>query len=59
MRRPVAALIVVVLLALALGGVGAQDADTIVIRGFGNIVTFNPTFARASAPPMNAQDPKA
>lgn len=42
MRRPVAALIVVVLLALALGGVGAQDADTIVIRGFGNIVTFNP-----------------
>jgi peptide/nickel transport system substrate-binding protein len=42
MRRPAAALIVVVLLALALSGVGAQDADTIVIRGFGNIVSFNP-----------------
>jgi peptide/nickel transport system substrate-binding protein len=42
MRRPAAALIVIVLLALALSGVGAQDADTIVIRGFGNIVSFNP-----------------
>ena len=41
------ALVVLLLLGVALAA--AQDAETIVIRGFGNISTFNPALSSDGA----------
>lgn len=49
MRRLAFCLALLLLLALPASLVLAQDGDTIVIRGFGNIVTFNPAFTNDGA----------
>ena len=41
--------VLVLLLALSAAAVMAQDAETVVIRGFGNISTFNPALASDGA----------
>jgi peptide/nickel transport system substrate-binding protein len=50
MRRLLAALFVLlIVLAVPLSSVLGQDSDTIIIRGFGNLVTFNPALSNDGA----------
>ncbi len=50
MRRLILAVfLVLVVLAVPLAAVLGQDSDTIIIRGFGNLVTFNPALSSDGA----------
>ena len=50
MRRLLAALLVLlIVLAVPLSTVLGQDSDTIIIRGFGNLVTYNPALSSDGA----------
>ena len=48
MKRPILLLIVLLMVAIPFAA-SAQDAETVVIRGFGNIVSFNPLFTNDGA----------
>ena len=48
MKRPILLLIVLLMVAIPFAA-SAQDAETVVIRGFGNITSFNPLFTNDGA----------